>query len=91
MLNKLLKLKAPSKWQVFKYLLLLLVVASATSLIYYRGIAMKDCYMASYDLKRDTDFRVLTGACTTMGKDGSLIYVNQLRGFGTDDISHEMQ
>lgn len=91
MLLKLLKLNKPSKWQVIKYLLLLLVVVIATSFLYFRGIPLKDCVMAQYDLKRDTDFRVLTGACTTIGKDGSLIYINQLRGFGTDDISHDVQ
>lgn len=58
--------------------------------IYFRGIDFKNCLAAKYDLNRETTFRILTGACTTKGKDGSLIYVKQLRGFGDDDVgSHE--
>lgn len=83
-------MKKPSKFQIFKLTTVTLVVALSAAFIYYRGIDFKDCLMAKYDLKRETDFRILTGACTTKGKDGSLIYVKQLRGFGDDDVdSHQ--
>ncbi|UIW10512.1 hypothetical protein PQC38_gp036 [Aeromonas phage BUCT695] len=61
------------------------VVALLVAFIYYRGHDFKDCVMAKYDLKRETNFRILTGACTTEGKDGGQVYINQLRGFGSDD------
>lgn len=83
-------MKKPSNFQLFKLVAIVMVTTALAVFIYFRGIDFKDCVMASYDLKRDTDFRVLTGACTTKGKDGSLIYVKQLRGFGDDgDDSHD--
>lgn len=85
------KLNKPTGFQWFKIITVLLVVALSASFIYFRGIDFKNCVMAQYDLKRDTEFRLLTGACTTQGKDGSLIYVNQLRGFGSDVDGHDAQ
>lgn len=83
-------MKKPSKFQLFKLITLLVLVALSATFIYFRGIDFKDCLMTQYDLKRNMDFRVLTGACTTKGKDGSLIYAKQLRGFGSDDVDgHE--
>lgn len=75
-----------SKFNIFKLSVIALLVALSAAFIYYRGIDFKDCLMAKYDLNRETTFRVLTGACTTKGKDGSLIYVKQLRGFGDDVV-----
>ncbi|MCS5737393.1 hypothetical protein, partial [Herbiconiux daphne] len=45
----------------------------------------KDCVAAKYDLRRSTNFRIFTGACTTTGKDGGQVYVSQLRAVGSDD------
>lgn len=75
-----------SKFNIVKLSIIAMLVALSAAFIYFRGIQFKDCVMTGYDLKRDMDFRVLTGACTTKGKDGSLIYASQLRGFGADDV-----
>lgn len=58
-----------------------------------RGTQLKDCILAQYDLRRDTNFRWLTGRCTATGKDGGQVYVDQLRAFGSDahhdvDVDH---
>lgn len=53
-------------------------------LIAKRTLQFKDCVAAKYDLRRETNFRFLTGACTAIGKDGSQVYVSQLRTFGTN-------
>lgn len=83
-------MKKPSKFQLFKLAILIVMVVLTTTFIYFRGIDFKDCIATQYDLKRNMDFRILTGACTTKGKDGSLIYARQLRGFGSDDVDgHE--
>lgn len=54
-----------------------LAVAAFAALRTYQAIG---CSFKSYDLKRPTEFRILTGRCTTEGKDGKMIYVDQLRG-----------
>ncbi|MCS5737334.1 hypothetical protein, partial [Herbiconiux daphne] len=54
-------------------------------LVARRAVQFKDCVAAKYDLRRETNFRFLTGACTAQGKDGGQVYVSQLRAFGTDD------
>lgn len=68
------------------------VIVASAFFVYARGIAFKDCVMAEYDLRRDTNFRVLTGRCTAEGRDGGQVYVDQLRAFGTDhhdvDVDH---
>lgn len=50
-----------------------------------RGNEFRKCVLAEYDLRRDTNFRLLTGACTAVGKDGGQVYVDQLRAFGSGD------
>lgn len=75
-----------SKFNIAYLTVIAVVVALSATFIYFRGIDFKDCLMAKYDLNRETTFRILTGACTTKGKDGSMIYVKQLRGFGDDDV-----
>lgn len=69
------------------------IILVSAFFVYTRGIQLKDCYMAEYDLRRDTHFRVLTGRCTAEGKDGGQVYVDQLRAFGSDshqdvDVDH---
>ncbi|WAX14188.1 hypothetical protein ECO319P1_00029 [Escherichia phage ECO319P1] len=75
-----------SKFNIFKLCFVAVLAALMAAFFYFRGIDFKDCLMAKYDLQRETTFRILTGACTTKGKDGSLIYVKQLRGFGDDVV-----
>lgn len=54
--------------------------------VYYRGHDLYDCTMAKYDLKRETNFRLLTGKCTVTGKDGNQVYINQIRGIGEEAL-----
>lgn len=74
-----------TKFQQFKLVTFVLMVVGLTAFAYFRGVDFKECVAAKYDLKRETEFRIFTGACTTAGKDGKLVYVKQLRGIGGDD------
>jgi len=74
-----------------RYLLALILVILVGFLFYFRALAFADCKLKAYDLKRPTDFRLVTGRCTTEGKDGKAVYVDQLRGIGGDDIGDAVQ
>lgn len=56
----------------------------AGTVVYKRGGQFASCVAAKYDLRRETNFRWLTGRCTATGKDGGQVYVDQLRAFGSD-------
>ncbi len=47
-----------------------------------RGGAFVNCTLAESDLKRDTEFNWVSGKCVVLNKDGSRIYLNQIRGYG---------
>ena len=68
-----------------------LVALAATigisTVVWTRGHAYVNCKLASYDLHRETDFRLITGRCTAAGKDGGQVYVDQLRAFGSEQTS----
>lgn len=59
----------------------------------YRIKGVFDCTLAQYDLKRDTEFRFLTGRCVVDTPNGK-VYLDSLRGWGDHhndagiDISH---
>lgn len=78
-------MQLPNKRKVVCYGVLLALVMGASFIVYKRAGNLKDCIAAKYDLRRETNFRWLTGACTTTGKDGGQVYVSQLRAFGSDD------
>lgn len=81
-------IKKPSKrvirWGVF-FLVVFALLYSTRHLTAKRATQFKDCVAAKYDLRRETNFRFLTGACTALGKDGGQVYVSQLRAFGSTD------
>lgn len=80
-------MKLPSKRKLIGYgilVALLVGVYLSRGLIAHRTVQFKDCVAAKYDLRRETNFRILTGRCTATGKDGGQVYVDQLRAFGSD-------
>lgn len=79
--------RKPSKRRTVLYVVILALILGAwfgRHLAARRAVQFKDCVAAKYDLRRETNFRFLTGACTAVGKDGGQVYVSQLRGFGAD-------
>lgn len=92
---KLNAVKVPSKRKLVCYgivVALLIGAYMSRHIVALRAVQFKDCVAAKYDLRRETNFRFLTGACTAEGKDGGQVYVNQLRAFGSDhpgqDVDH---
>lgn len=69
-----------------KMIAILVVAFLAVIILYSRGQQLYDCTMAKYDLKRETNFRLLTGKCTVTGKDGNQVYINQIRGIGEEAL-----
>lgn len=61
--------------------ILLVVVLCAIALVIYRGFDWGKCSVASYDLKRDTEFSWVTGNCMVERANGERIYLNQMRGY----------
>lgn len=47
-----------------------------------RGGALIKCVAAEYDLDRKTEFSFVTGNCMVYKKDGTKIYLNQVREMG---------
>lgn len=89
-------IKRPSKRKLTLYIVIIVLIIlgwNSRHLVAKRATQFKDCVAAKYDLRRETNFRFLTGACTAEGKDGGQVYVNQLRAFGSDshqgtDVDH---
>lgn len=52
----------------------------AIALVFWRGIDFGKCGIASYDLKRNTEFSWVTGSCMVERANGERIYLKQLRG-----------
>lgn len=50
------------------------------ALVFWRGVDFGKCGIASYDLKRDTEFSWVTGNCMVERTNGERIYLNQMRG-----------
>lgn len=87
--NKIGAVKRLSSWVNKNLKKTVAVVAAIVFIVvatYYRGHDFYDCTMAKYDLKRETNFRLLTGKCTVTGKDGNQVYINQIRGIGEEDL-----
>lgn len=59
---------------------LLSVFVVVLALVLYRGYDFAKCSIASYDLKRPTEFSWVTGNCMVERPSGERIYLNQLRG-----------
>lgn len=71
--------KALSK--AIKVGVVLVVIGLVAGAVVWRGMGLVNCTLASYDLKRETDYRFLTGRCTVTTPTGQ-VYLNTLRGFG---------
>lgn len=87
-------IKMPSKRRVWLYVTLLVlavILYLSRHIVAERTVQLKNCVAAKYDLRRETNFRILTGACTAEGKDGSQVYVNQLRAVGDNSTSEDVQ
>lgn len=62
-----------------KMFLVTLTIA-AIAMVFWRGVDWGKCGVASYDLKRDTEFSWVTGSCMVERANGERIYLKQLRG-----------
>lgn len=82
-------LKQPTHKRLRNWLVLILVVALVGLVVYHRGSQLYSCVAAKYDLRRETNFRWLTGRCTATGRDGGQVYVDQLRAFGNGTDDHD--
>ncbi|MGL4352770.1 MAG: hypothetical protein ACRCTP_02295 [Aeromonas popoffii] len=60
--------------------IIIMVVLLAIALVFYRGLDWSKCGIASYDLKRNTEFSWVTGSCMIERANGERIYLKQLRG-----------
>lgn len=56
------------------------VAVAIIVLVFWRGVDYAKCGIASYDLKRDTEFSWVTGNCMVERANGERIYLKQLRG-----------
>lgn len=55
------------------------ILIAILALFIYRSVGYVSCVADQYNLKRDTYFSFLTGACTTDTKNGR-VYTKSLRG-----------
>lgn len=60
--------------------ILTMLVILLIALVLWRGVDFGKCGIASYDLKRDTEFSWVTGNCMVERANGERIYLKQLRG-----------
>lgn len=60
--------------------IIIVVALLAIALVIYRGLDWGKCGIASYDLKRNTEFSWVTGSCMVERANGERIYLKQLRG-----------
>lgn len=61
---------------------LFVVVAVLIVMGGYRSGSFVKCALAQSDLKRNTEFNWISGKCVVVNKDGSRVYLNQIRGMG---------